>query len=823
MNRKERRAALKQGRAVAPSPGSLGDPPELALLLEEAVQHHQSGRLDGAEALYRRVLAVNPNHAQTLHLLGLAAHQGGRHDAAAELIGRAIAINGAIPDFHNNLGSVFQLLGRYDKAIRAYRRAVALQPDLAEAHWNLGKSHYLSGDRDAAIAQYRRTLALKPGDPDLLNNLAATLYERGDYEEAVRHYREALALRPDNAELCCNLAMALYAQTQIDEAIEQYRRALALQPDFAQAHNNLGNALLARGEHDEALTHYRRALAINPDSAESYCNIAFALNEQGNPSEAIGYCREALARRPDFAEAHNNLANAFYACGQEDEAIAHYRQAIACKPQLPEPYYSLANALNGRGLVAEAIASMERFIALRPNFIDAHVQLVYLKTQACNWRDYAAEEAALLSLVQQGVAAVEPFMLLSRASATPVDQLLCARQYSQKLSSTNPAFRHLARSAEPRIRLGYLSQDFREHPVAHLLAELIERHDRSAFEVAAYSYGPDDGSDIRRRLVAAFDRFVDITGIGDAAAAERIHANGIDILIDLNAYSGRPRTRIGALRPAPVQVNFLGYPGTMGVDFIDYIIVDPVIAPADQQPHFTEKLVQLPYCYQPSDTTREIAPPPASRAAAGLPEGGFVFCCFNNSYKLNPAVFDLWMRLLCEAPDSVLWLLETNSLVAGNLRREAAARGVAPERLVFAPRLPQTEHLGRHRLADLFLDTFPYNAHTTASDALWAGLPLLTVAGATFAGRVAASLLHALGRSELIAASPAEYESRALQLARDPGQLAQLRHRLAEGRSWMPLFDMARYTRDIEAAYRRMWEGWCAGAPPAPITIAGEA
>lgn len=819
MNRRERRAALKQGQAIAPSAVGPGDPPELALLLEEAVQHHQAGRLQHAEALYRQVLAVNPNHAHGLHLFGMAAHQGGHLEAAAELIGRAIAINGSVPDFHNNLGGVFQLLGRFDKAVRSYQRAVALQPDLIEAHYNLGKSQYLRGNRDAAIVQYRRALALRPDDAEILNSLATGLYERGDYDEAITHYRRCLALRPATAEGHCNLAMALFSRAEIDEAIEQYRCALELKPDFTQALNNLGNALLARGDHDEAIAHYRRALELSPEAAESYCNIGFALNELGNAPEAIGYCQEALARRPDFAEAHNNLANALYACGREDEAIAHYRQAIACKPQLPEPHYSLANALNGKGLVGEAITSIERFVALRPTFVEAQAQLAYLKTQAGDWSEYANDEAALLALVRQGVPGIAPFMPLSRAGAAPADQLLCARKYGERFAAIKPAFAHQPRASGQRIRLGYLSQDFREHAVAHLLAELIERHDRSAFEIVAYSFGADDGSDIRRRLASAFDRFVDLTALSDDVAAERIHADGIDVLLDVNAYSGRPRTRIAALRPAPVQVNFLGYPSTMGVDFIDYIIVDSFIVPSDQQPFFSERLVQLPYCYQPSDTTRSLAPS-ASRAASGLPAQGFVFCSFNNSYKINPAVFDVWMRLLRAVPGSVLWLLGSNTLVADNLRREARARGVAPERLVFAPRLPQAEHLGRHRLADLFLDTFPYNAHTTASDALWAGLPLLTLAGTTFPGRVAASLLHAIGLSELVTASPAEYEQRALQLARDPGQLLQLRHRLAEGRSWMPLFDMARYTRDLESACRRMWQGWLAGNAPAPISLA---
>lgn len=821
MNRRERRAALKQGRPVAAGAMAPADPPELAMLLDEAMHHHQAGRLGEAEALYRRALAASPNHAHALHLLGTAAWQAGRNEEAAELIGRAIAINGAVPDFHNNLGGVWMLLGRFDRAVRCYQRAVALQPGLVEAQFNLGKSLYLCGNREAAAAAYREALSLRPNEADIRNNLATALHELGRPSEAEPHFRQVVEQRPQIAEFHCNLAMALYAQARIDEAIEEYRLALQLKPDFAEALNNLGNALLARGEHEAALDHYRRALALTPGAAQGYCNIGFALNELGDPAAAIGYCREALARDPDFAEAHNNLGNALHACGREEEAIAHYRRATELKPLLPEPHYSLANALNGRGHIAEAIVSLERFVRLRPNFVDGLAQFSYLRTQACDWRGYDEDEAGLLNLARQNIAGVNPFMLLSRPGATPADQLACARKYGELFAALAPAFEHPPRPPGGRIRLGYLSQDFREHATSYLIAELIERHDRAGFETIAYAYGPDDGSAIRRRIAAGFDRFVDLTESSDRDAAGRIHADAVDILIDVNGYAGRPRSRIPALRPAPVQVNYLAYAGTMGVPFIDYIVVDPVTVPADQQPFFAERLAQLPYCYQPSDTTRQIAPAP-SRTAAGLPEQGFVFCSFNNSYKLNPAVFDIWMRLLRQLPDSVLWLLEANPLVPGNLRREAAARGVAPDRLVFAPRLAPAEHLGRHALASLFLDTFPYNAHTTASDALWAGLPLLTVAGATFPGRVAASLLQAIGLPELVAAAPAEYEALALQLARDPAQLAQLRQRLAEARSRTPLFDMARYTRDLEAAYRTMFERWQEGQPPAPILAGGD-
>ena len=368
------------------------------------------------------------------------------------------------------------------------------------------------------------------------------------------------------------------------------------------------------------------------------------------------------------------------------------------------------------------------------------------------------------------------------------------------------------------MRIGYLSSDFHDHATAYLIAELIERHDRDRFEIHGYSYGADPGGDMRARLVSAFDRFSDIDALSHRDAAARIRADDIDILVDLKGHTYRARPKILAFRPAPVQVNYLGFPGTMGAPFIDYIVADNFIVPRDRQMLFAEKLAYLPDCYQPNDTRREIAAAP-SRAECGLPAQGFVFCGFNNSFKITPAFFAIWMRLLQQVPGSVLWLLESNALVRRNLSAAAFAADVDPARLVFAPILKHRDHLARHRHADLFLDTLPCNAHTTASDALWAGLPVLTCAGETFAGRVAGSIVRAVGLAELVASSPRDYEALALALARDPARLDDIRSRLDAGRASLPLFDMAKHTRDLEALYTRMDENWRSSRPAAPITL----
>jgi predicted O-linked N-acetylglucosamine transferase (SPINDLY family) len=461
----------------------------------------------------------------------------------------------------------------------------------------------------------------------------------------------------------------------------------------------------------------------------------------------------------------------------------------------------------------EAAASLSRALELVPDYIGAFAERALQRLHLCDWRAYEADRERLLALTREG-AAIPPF-LLRIAGASPAEMLLAARRASGAMALSGAAvFAHPPRPPHARLRVGYLSSDFNEHPVALLAAELFERHHRGRFELFAYSHGIDDGGPTRQRLLRAFDHFIDLRTLSDEAAARRIHEDGIDILVDLNGFTFGARPAILAHRPAPVQAGWLGYIGTNGADFIDYVIADRFALPAEQQPDYAERIVHLPHCYLPIDTTREIAATP-TREACGLPEAGLVFCCFNNNYKLAPAMFAAWMRILARVPGSVLWLLGPSPAVIANLRREAADRGIAPDRLVFARTVPLPDYLARFRAADLFLDTLPCGACTTGSDALWAGLPLLTCVGATFAGRHAGSLLRAAGLPELVTHSLAEYEALAVRLATEPGVLAGLRQRLERNRATAPLFDTTVFARDLEAIYCRMAELHAAGEPPA--------
>jgi protein O-GlcNAc transferase len=810
-------------------------------LLKDALAAHRRGAIAEAKRLYASILSIDPANVAACGNLAIIAAQEGDLAGAERLFREEIRLRPDRPAGYNNLALVLQQRGKLAEAVAAHRYAIKLNPNYAEACFALGNTLKQQGNLDEAMASYRAAIASRRDYAEAHNNVGVLFQMQGRFDQAASAYREAVALRPAYAEAHFNLGAVLHQSNELAAAAAVYRRVISLHPEIAQAHNNLGTVLKDQGLLDEALAAFEHAISLKTDYAEAFHNRGTIMQQRGNPEaalvaygqairlrgdyadainnagivlqelgragEAIDLYRQLIARAPAHADAWNNLGTALLADGRADEARTAFEQALALRPNFPEAVYNLGNAWRELGNLNEAIAAYQNALRLRPDDPEAFSQLVYHRAQACEWSDYEADQEKLLDMVRAG-ARVPPFNLLA-TPATASDQLSCARQW---IAPTRPSgdsvFVHRPRVESERIRLGYLSGDFHQHATAHLMAELFERHDRGRFEVSAYSYGPDDFSPMRARLVGAFDRFVDMRAASHRDAAGMIHADRIDILIDLKGYTHHARPAIPAHRPAPVQVSYLGFPATMGADFIDYIIVDRFVVPESQQPFFAERLVHLPGCYQVNDRKRERVGSDTSRQQCRLPADGLVFCSFNNSYKISPIVFDIWMRLLQAVPGSVLWLLESNALVKGHLRSEAARRGVDPERLIFAPLVAPAEHIGRHRHADLFLDTLPCNAHTTASDALWAGLPVVTCSGETFAGRVAGSLLTALGMAELITGSLVDYEQTALALAQNPQRLAALRETLAQQRDKSALFDLPRTTLHLEAAYTQMWQTW---------------
>jgi protein O-GlcNAc transferase len=744
----------------------------------------------------------------------------GRLDDALASYDRSLAIDPRVVLAWNSRANVLHGMKRFEEALASYDRALGLKPDLADAHNNRGTVLRSLDLPTEALASYEAALALKPDFAEAHNNRGNVLVDLKRPGEALASYDRTLAIDPQFVPAWNGKATALQGLRRFEEALASYDKALGLSPDFVDAHINRGNVLVGLKRPEEALASYDRALALRPDDAGALSNRATALQNLKRFEEALASYDRALALRPDLARTYNNRANVLKSLGRFEDALASYDKAVASDPMLAE-------ALRGRGNLCldlhrheDAVADFEHALGIDPDFDYARGHLHHVRMSCSDWSAFASETARIVAGVRGGKRPSVALVLLGVSGACS-DQLLCAQAWIRdKWPALSPPLWNGERWRHDRIRVAYLSADFRDHAVSYLLAGLFEQHDRRRFEVTALSYGSDSPGETGRRIKGAFDRFIDIRARDDRDVANLLREHQVDIAVDLMGHTRDSRSGIFAFRPAPIAVNYLGYPGSMGADYIDYIIADRFVIPDTQRQHYSENVVYLPDTFQGNDSERRIGEGVLTRAEAGLPETGFVFCSFNNTYKITPAVFDIWMRLLRDAEGSVLWLLADQTVIERNLRREAEARGISPSRLVFAPRVDYADHLARYRLADLFLDTLPFNAGATASDALWAGLPVVTCAGEAFAGRMAGSLLHAAGLPELVTHSLEDYEALALRLARDSEVHAGFRVRLAMNRTTCPLFDTDRFRRHIEAAYTTMWERWQRGEPPQDFGVA---
>jgi protein O-GlcNAc transferase len=639
------------------------------------------------------------------------------------------------------------------------------------------------------------------------------LFQRGMLADAVELYRQIADAAPDAFVALNNRGVALEQLGRLSDALASIDAALAIKPDYAEAFYNRGIVLLRMKRFEEALASYDRALAIRPHYAEALSNRGIAMMVLNRLGDALASFDLALAIKADYAEASYNRGIVLMRLERPGDALKGFDAALAIKPGYAAAYFNRGVALQGMKRHEEALAVFDRVLAADPDHVHALSALATSALETCDWTLTENILARLQRRIGEQQGFIAPFILLFY-SDDPLLQMQCAKNFVRHHVSALTPLPPRAAGRHDRIRIAYLSADFRNHPMSHLMAELFELHDRGRFEVIGISFGPDDRSDIRARVMAAFDQFHDVRASSDRDIASLIRDLEVDIVIDLMGHTRNSRPGIMAHRGAPIQVSYLGLPATTGADFIDYVIADKIVLPLDQQRFYTEQIVHLPDTYWVNDSKLKISQRVPTRAEAGLPEQGFVFCCFNKAAKITAPVFEVWMRLLAAVDGSVLWLLGDNAVAEGNLRKIAAARGIDPARLVFAEKLQLDRHLARHRLADLFLDTLPYNAHTTASDALATGLPLVTCLGATFSGRVAASLLSAVGLPELVTHTLADYEALALKLARDREYLADVRTRLAQNRKTFPLFDTKRFRRHVEAAYVTMYRRWQRGESP---------
>jgi predicted O-linked N-acetylglucosamine transferase (SPINDLY family) len=770
--------------------------------------------------LCRSILQVDARHFEALSLLGSITAQTGRPADAAELLRRALAVR---PDavLHNDYGNVQRALQRFDEALWNYDRALQLRPDYFVAHFNRGNVLLDLARFEEALRSYDRALELKADFVEVYINRAIALRKLGRQDDAVESCRRATELRPDFPEAHNNRGISLQELGRAAEALESFDRALAHRANYAEAHNNRAAVLRELRRFDEALESCARALAASPQFAAAYNSRGLALFGLRRFEEALDSYERALRLEPQLPEAHNNRGLALQALWRFEAAVESYRCALALKPDFAEAYYNEGNALDNLRRPDEARDSYYRALRLKPDQRWLYGFWMHANMRVCEWRDFDARLAPLLLDITQLKKATEPFPLLALTDS-PAAQRQAAEIWVSECCPARDELPPLKqRPRSEKIRIGYFSADFHGHATSYLAARLFEAHDRTKFRVVAISFGREADDDMRARLVRAFDQFVDVRTRSDQQVAELSRSLGIDIAVDLKGFTQDQRMGIFSYRAAPIQVSYLGYPGTSGAPYVDYLIADRTLVPAEQRAHYSEKLVYLPHSYQVNDDRlRSIAHYGGDRTQLGLPATGFVFCCFNNCFKITPEIFDSWMRILQQVPASVLWLFQDTETAANNLREQAEARGVSASRLVFASYAPPAEHLARHRAADLFLDTLPCNAHTTASDALWAGLPVLTRSGQSFAGRVAASLLNAVDLPELITRSAAQYEGLAVELATHPERLAGIRDKLQRNRLTTPLFDTELYTRHLEDAYAQMYARYQAGDGPADIEVA---
>lgn len=748
-----------------------------------------------------------PDVGPLWHLLGLGYLSAASPDKAVPPLTKATRLMPKDADVREHLGLALMQSGRLDEAYACLERGLSLAKNPLGLLVTLAHLGNQLGKHAAAERHCERALRLQPGLPEALFNLAVAQRGLGRKAEALATFREVLARSAGNAEAHNDAGLQLLALDAVVEAEAAFRQAIAWQPRDAKAYSNLGRALETQGRWQEALAAFRQALAVQPGMAAVHANLGSLCNALRQFDAAEAACREALRLDPALAVGFTNLGNALVGQKRLGEAEAAFRQALALSPADVDALTNLGNLYQEGKRFEEAVAVYRQ---IRGDGAYALAQAFHCAAHLCDWSRREADIAELKSLLADDATAIWPFGLLSiegRGSAAMQKRAanrLAANQFRAQLAAP-PLVSPRHHPARDRLRIGYLSADFHTHATMQLVGAVLAAHDRRRFSVHLYSYGPDAGDAGRAQALRAAEVFRDCGALADVAVAQQIVDDGIDLLIDLKGYTQDTRLGISALRPAPVLVSWLGYPGTLGHERLaDYIIGDPVVTPPADAGDFSETLALMPHSYQPNDRGREIGPTP-SREAAGLPAQGIVFCSFNQSFKFNPDTLTAWSRILQAVPGSVLWLLQPPSAAVANLRAFFAQQGVASERLIVADFKTLSEHLGRLQLADIALDTFPVGSHTTGSDALWVGVPMVTRLGETFASRVAASLLGAVGLPELVTTTWDAYVEKAVTLARDRDRLIALRAQLVATRMSVPLFDTERFARDLERLYEAIW------------------
>ncbi|XVF30952.1 hypothetical protein REPUB_Repub16aG0103500 [Reevesia pubescens] len=829
----------------------------------------EKGDIDVAIRYYMIAIELRPNFADAWSNLASAYMRKGRFNEAAQCCRQALQLNPLLVDAHSNLGNLmkaqglvqeayscylealriqptfaiawsniaglFMDSGDLNRALQYYKEAVKLKPTFPDAYLNLGNIYKALGMPQEAIVCYQRAVQTRPNNPIALGNLASTYYERGQLDLAILHYKQAIACDQKFLEAYNNLGNALKDVGRVDEAIQCYNQCLALQPNHPQALTNLGNIYMEWNMVAAAASYYKATLAVTTGLSAPFNNLAVIYKQQGNYVEAISCYNEVMRIDPLAADGLVNRGNTYKEIGRVSEAIQDYIRAINIRPTMAEAHANLASAYKDSGHVEAAVKSYKQALLLRPDFPEATCNLLHTLQCVCSWEDrdkmFTEVEGIIRRQINMSVLpSVQPF----HAIAYPIDPILAldiSRKYAAHCSLIAsrfalPPFNHPAsirikrNGGNERLKVGYVSSDFGNHPLSHLMGSVFGMHNRENVEVFCYALSQNDGTEWRQRIQSEAEHFVDVFAMSSDVIAKMINEDGIQILINLNGYTKGARNEIFAMQPAPVQVSYMGFPGTTGADYIDYLVTDEFVSPLCYSHIYSEKLVHLPHCYFVNDykqKNRDVLNPNCQhkRSDYGLPEDKFIFACFNQLYKMDPEIFNTWCNILKRVPNSALWLLRFPAAGEMRLQAYAVAQGVQPEQIIFTDVAMKHEHIRRSALADLCLDTPLCNAHTTGTDVLWAGLPIVTLPLEKMATRVAGSLCLATGLGEeMIVNSMKEYEERAVSLALNRPKLQALTNKLKEARLTCPLFDTARWVRNLERSYFKMWNLYCSGRQP---------
>ena len=707
----------------------------------------------------------------------------------------------------NQINSVIELYnnGQIQEALDSVETLIKDYPNEALLYNISGVCNKSIGQFDQAINEFKKALTIKPDYSEVNYNLGLTFQELCQLNAAIECYEKATTLKPDYAEAHNNLGVILKELGQVDASVESYEKALAINPNYIEAYNNLGNALKDLGQWEDALKSYKKVLNFQPENAEAHNNFGIILMELGQFEDSVKSYEKALSLMPDNADTYNNLGIVYFQLDQLQIAIKCYKKAISLTPDYAAAYANLGDVHKRLGQMDEALVNYERAISINPNLNYMLGDYLYIKMYLCLWDDLSNNLSELTNKINNGEKVLNPFIAL-----TVIDNPGVQRKTAEIHANDKYPKNHSLPTIEPypehtKIRIGYFSADFRDHPVSHLTAELYEMHDRERFEINAFSFGPDTKDEMNLRIKAGVDHFYDVRTMSHKDVAMLARSVELDIAVDLGGFTQDARTGIFAMSAAPIQISYIGYLGTMGANYYDYLVADKTIIPEENQKYYSEKIAYLP-SYQVNDSTQSNPKTIFTRQDLKLPDVGFVFCCFNNIFKVTPTTFDSWGRILEQVDGSVLLVYSGDESAKTNLTKEIVRRGIDSNRLIFGERLSMPEYLARYQVADLFLDTHPYNAGTTASDALRMGLPVLTYIGNSFASRMAASLLNAVNLPELITNTQEQYESLAVELATNPEKLRIIKDKLVNNLSTAPLYDTPLFTRNLESAYLAMYE-----------------